>query len=250
MPQLATRGNALDRESSDPLWMQLMHSLRDRITNGQYVADQALPSEAELSEIYGVSRTVVREALAELVQERLIYKIKGKGAFVAPDRAEVRFVGSVTGSAADLLASGRRVMTTVLDQGGGPASPEEAMALNLGQDEPVVRLRRLRVVDGVPWLLVRTALPEQYVPGLDRAKLENRSLYETLRRRYGIEAAGADRWLEAVIPTAEEANLLEVEPGTPLLGIESVAWDKDGNRFEWYYALHRSDQSRFYVGIR
>lgn len=253
MPKSATEwlgATHLDREADEALWYQLMLVLRQRIEGGEYGVDQALPSEAELSEIFGVSRTVVREALAELVQQRMIYKIKGKGAFVSPKRADLKFVGSTTGSAADLVGSGRRVMTRVLRQELAPASAHEAAALQIAEADPVVRMRRLRMVDGVPWLLVDTAMPAELVPGLERASLENRSLYETLRRRYGLMPAGADRWLEALIPPAEEAELLGVEAGVPVLGIESIAWRDDGLRFEWYFAFHRSDQSRFYVGIR
>lgn len=240
----------LDREGAEPLWMQLMRALRAEIESGVRLPDQPLPSEAELSDLFGVSRTVVREALRELVQERLIYKVKGRGAFVAPRKTELRFIGSMSGSADDLRESGRRVTTQAISQSLGEADEREAALLRIPAGEQVVRLRRLRRVDGQPWLLVVTALPARLVPGLERAIMENQSLYDVLRRRYGLEPAAADRWIEAVFPDAEEAALLEVSTSTPLLGIESVAWTKDDIRFEAYYALHRSDQTRFYVGIR
>lgn len=240
----------LDRDSPEPLWEQLTRTIRQQISDDRYLPDQALPSESDLSEIYGVSRTVVREALGELVRSNQIYKIKGKGAFVSPNRLDLKFVGSITGSAADLLASGQRVATRILEQELDAASPDEAMALNIEAGTPVVRLHRLRIVAGVPWLLVRTSLPAYLVPGLESAKLENVSLYEVLRRRYALTPAGADRWLEARMPSAKETSLLETKRGTPLLRIESITWTDDGTRFEWYQALHRSDQSRFYVGIR
>lgn len=248
---MTTHGVAvLDRDAAEPLWSQLTRIIRQQIADGRYLPDQALPSESELSEMYGISRTVVREALGELVRSRQIYKIKGKGAFISPSRVDLRFVGSITGSAADLLATGQRVATRVLEQEVGTATADEAMALGIGDDAEVVRLYRLRIVSGTPWLLVRTSLPAALVPGLESAKLENASLYEVLRRRYGLVPAGADRWIEATMPTAREHKLLETKRGTPILGIESVTWTDDGTRFEWYQALHRSDQSRFYVGIR
>ncbi len=240
----------LNRDGAEPLWMQLMRALRAEIESGVRGPDQPLPSEAELSDLFGVSRTVVREALRELVQQRLIYKVKGKGAFVAPRKTELRFVGSMSGSADDLRESGRRVTTQTVRQALGEADEREAALLRIPLGEQVVRLRRLRRVDGQPWLLVDTALPARLVPGLERAIMENQSLYDVLRRRYGIEPAAADRWIEAVFPNREDAALLEVSTSTPLLGIESVAWLEDNTRFEAYYALHRSDQTRFYVGIR
>ncbi|AXI76272.1 GntR family transcriptional regulator [Peterkaempfera bronchialis] len=240
----------LSRDASEPLWMQLMTALRTQIEGGLLAADQPLPSEAELTDLYGVSRTVVREALRELVQQRLIYKVKGRGAFVAPRKTELRFVGSVSGSADDLRESGRRVTTQTLRQELAEADEREAALLRIPTGEQVVRMRRLRRVDGQPWLLVDTALPARLVPGLEKAVLENQSLYDVLRRRYGLEPDGADRWIEAVFPDEQDAAVLEVTTSTPLLGIESVSWLPDRTRFEAYHALHRSDQTRFYVGIR
>lgn len=240
----------LDRDSNEPLWQQLVTVLRDAIEEGALATDQALPSEADLIDRYGVSRTVVREALAELVRRGQIYKIRAKGSFVAPPRRDLSFIGSNAGSSEDLAGTGRTVATRVLSLDDGEADEREATALRVAPGTPVIRMRRLRTVDGTPWLLVRTTLPLDRFAGLLKAHLENRSLYDHLRRTYGIAPAGADRWLTAVIPSGEEAALLELPSGTPVLDIESVAWDESGEPFEYYHALHRSDESRFYVGVR
>lgn len=242
--------NGLDRSAETPLWQQLSRNLRAEIESGLLRPDQALPSESELIDRYGVSRTVVREALADLVRAGLIYKVRARGSFVAPPRRALTFIGSTTGSSDDLVDSGRTVTTRVLEFGVDAAGPEDAKALRIEVGAPVVRLRRLRLVDGTPWLLVGTVLPQDRFPTLVRANLENRSLYEFLRRNYGVEPRGADRWISAVIPSPEDADLLQLDPGQPVLSIESVAWDDDGVPFEHYHALHRSDESRFYVGIR
>ncbi|QEW04009.1 GntR family transcriptional regulator [Microbacterium lushaniae] len=240
----------LDREADTPLWQQLAKVLREEIESGQLRADQALPSESELIDRYSVSRTVVREALAELVRAGLIYKVRARGSFVAPQRPELKFIGSMAGSSDDLSTTGRSVTTRVLDFEVRPASADDAQSLRLPAGSQVVRLRRLRRVDGTPWLLVDTVLPYDRFPTLRRANLENRSLYEHLRRHFGVHPSGADRWISAVVPGAEDARLLELQPGQPVLSIESVAWDDDGVPFERYNALHRSDESRFHVGIR
>lgn len=240
----------LDRTSAEPLWLQLALVLRTAIEDGLLRPDQALPSEAELIDMFGVSRTVVREALAELVRRDLIYKIRAKGSFVSPTAPDLRFIGSTVGSSADLAAAGRTSTTHILRQEAGLADPTEAKALKIAADSEVIRLRRLRSVDGTPWLLVDTTLPRVMFPGVLKANLENRSLYEHLRRHYGVSPAGADRWIQAVIPEPDEAEQLLLGPGMPALRIESVTWDADEIPFEYYRALHRSDESRFYVGIR
>ncbi len=244
------RDGQLDRTSKDPLWLQLASVLQRAIDEGRLAPDQALPSEAELIDMFGVSRTVVRDALAELVRRNAIYKIRAKGSFVSPPAADLRFISSMEGSSADLAAAGRSSTTRILRQELAQADTREAQALQIPEGADVVRLRRQRLVGSTAWLLVDTTLPRAMFPGVVRANLENRSLYEHLRRHYGVTPTGADRWIQAVIPDRPDAELLDLEPGVPVLRIESVAWGADKIPFEYYCALHRSDKTRFYVGIR
>ena len=248
--EMLVREGQLSRESKDPLWLQLATVLQRAISDGLLVPDQALPSEAELIDMFAVSRTVVRDALAELVRRGVIYKIRAKGSFVSPPAADLRFIGSTEGSSADLAAAGRSSTTRILVQELGRADQHEADALEIPPGSDVIRLRRQRLVDSTAWMLVDTTLPRAMFPGVARANLENRSLYEHLRRHYGVSPTGADRWIQAVLPEPADAELLDLEPGVPVLRIESVAWTADKVPFEYYCALHRTDKSRFYVGTR
>lgn len=249
MPR-STQVGSLDRRADAPLWQQLSSALREEIESGRLLADQALPSESELIDRHGVSRTVVREALADLVRAGLIYKVRARGSFVSPQRPELKFIGSMAGSSADLEGTGRFITTRVIRFDSSAATAQEAEELQLEVGDPVLRLRRLRLVDTAPWLLVDTVLPRHRFPNLERANLENQSLYDHLRRHYGVQPKGADRWISAVNATPEDAGLLQLSPTDPILAIDSIAWDTDGVPFERYHALHRSGDSRFYVGIR
>ena len=248
--QSSAAPGSLDRYADAPLWQQLSSALREEIDEGRLLPDQALPSESELINRYGVSRTVVREALADLVRAGLIYKVRARGSFVSPRRPELKFVGSMMGSSADLEATGRIITTRVINFENDVADAKLAEELQISVGEPVLRLRRLRFVDTAPWLLVDTLLPEQRFPNLARANLENHSLYDHLRRHYGVHPSGADRWISAVNPSPEDAALLQLRPEDPILAIDSIAWDAQGVPFERYHALHRSDGNRFYLGIR
>lgn len=237
----------LDRDSATPLWIQLRTLLRAEIDSAGYGSDHQLPSEAELRERFGVSRAVVREALGDLVAQRLVYKIKGKGAFVAPRSRDEDFVGSVMSFSGEMALRGQVVTTQVLEQVVEMPGPRIASSLHLSADDTVLRLRRLRAVDGRQRLLVTSTLPSRLVPGLDRANLENMSLYDTIRRRYGLDFVRAERWIEPVLPTREESALMEVTSTTPLLRIESVSWIGDGTPIEHYDGLYLTDGSRLHV---
>ncbi len=240
----------LDRTSNTPLWAQLHMILRHRIEDGGLAPSDRIPSESELGARFGVSRIVVREALSQLVADGLIYKIKGKGTFVSPRRAEGEFVGTTMGFREEMAAKGLEVRTRILAQGVVPASPEECSRLGLEAGEEVVRLERLYTLDGTPSILVTTTLPSRMVPGLDRVNLEDRSLYETIRRRYGLIPFRGERWIEATLPDARAAELLGIPKKQPVLAIESLTATEDGALFEFYLALQRTDGVRLRIAAR
>lgn len=240
----------VDRRRDEPLWHQIVAILRQEILDSGQVTDTPLPSEAELCDRFGVSRNVVRQALRELEGGRLIYRVKGQGSFVASAEDALSFVSTTMGSDQELRATGRTTITRILHLGLSSATPPMARDLRIDVGDPVVVMRRLRWADGEAVLLVDTQLPAALVPGLEERNLDDRSLYDLLRRDYGLVVAGADRWIQAVRANAEDAPLLEVDTATPLLGVESIAWDEHGRRFERYQALHNSANLRFYVGAR
>ena len=237
----------LDRGAAIPLWVQLKAVLRRRIESGELPADAMLPSEAVLCAQFGVSRTVVREALADLVAERLIYKIKGKGALVAARGVEEDFVGTTISFSMEMSLKGRNVTTRILGQEVAAAAQPEARHLRIPVGDPVVRITRLRAVDGQQRLLVTSVLPSRLVPGLERVKLENASLYETLRRRYGLRLVRAERWIEAIEATPAQATLLELGPHASLLSIDSVSSLADGTPAEFYSAVYLTRGSRLHI---
>lgn len=239
--------SVLDRNSSSPLWTQFRDALRARILQGELAVGTKLPTEAEFGEQFGISRIVVREALADLVRNGLIYKIRGQGAFVSARERDDDFVSTVLGFSDEMERKGRTVRTQVLIQELRAPNESEARALELKSGDQVVALKRLRSVDGELRLLVETAVPADLAPGLHRTRLENRSLYDVLRRQYGLRIVRAERWIDAVLADAQSSALLEITGHEPLLRIESVAFGANGRPLEHYSALHRCQSSRLHV---
>lgn len=239
--------SVLDRNSSSPLWTQFRDALRARILQGELAVGTKLPTEAEFGEQFGISRIVVREALADLVRNGLIYKIRGQGAFVSARERDDDFVSTVLGFSDEMERKGRTVRTQVLIQELRAPNESEARALELKSGDQVVALKRLRSVDGELRLLVETAVPADLAPGLHRTRLENRSLYDVLRRQYGLRIVRAERWIDAVLADAQNSALLEITGHEPLLRIESVAFGANGRPLEHYRALHRCQSSRLHV---
>jgi len=234
----------ISRASDTPLWMQIKRALTSLIRENALPENHRLPSETELCRHYGVSRTVVREALAQLVNEGLIYRHQGKGAFVQSRREEQNFVGSTVGFSGELEEKRRAVARFVLRQELTLPTPRMQRFLQIGPNEPVVVVDRVMSVEGVPRAIVRWAMLERMVPGLDSLAMQNRSLYDTLSRQYGINLVRAERWIEAVSLSKNDAELLGVPEGKAALCVESVGSNTSQEVIEYYTAHFLTDRSR------
>lgn len=235
---------AADRTATVPLWQQVKQALSRHILDRQLREHARLPSEAELCAHFKVSRTVVREALAQLVSDGLIYRLQGKGAFVRGPRQEQSFVSSTVGFSGELAEKSLSVTRRVLRQ--TVTTPSERMQRFLAIDAlvPVVVVDRVFSVEGVPRAIVRWAMLADVVPGLETRPLQNVSLYDTISRQYGVKLVRAERWIEAVSLTQSDADLLGVHRGKAALCVESVGSDEGPQAIEYYTAHYLTDQSR------
>jgi len=243
------RSDVIKRDSPIPYYFQLEKFLKEEIESGRWQPGQKIPSEAELCEAFGVSRTVVRQALNELVNEGLLYRRKGKGTFVAKPKIAESLVQSLTGFYEDMVARGLTPVTQVLEQKLIPASKKVAGMLNLKEGDLVIKIDRLRSVNNEPILIVTTFIPYQICPALLEEDLTNQSLYAVLEDKYNLEIARGRRTLEAISASEEDAKLLGIEEGDPLVLLKSVSYLKDGRPIEYFEAKHRGDRSRFEVEL-
>jgi GntR family transcriptional regulator len=233
-----------------PLWLQVRNSVFASIQEGNLPQDAKLPSESELCARFGVSRIVVREAMAQLVAARIVYRLQGKGAFVARREEPQTFVGVNRGFSEELLDQNHVVTYRILRQCVAQPSEHIRGLLQLDQNEPVICLDRVLLVDGIPRIMVETSIPQSIAPGLDQISMEGKPLYTTLQRQYGISFVKSQRWLDAKLATPALAKVLEVPPGAPLLEIESCAQIVDNRPGEYYLAYYRTDQARVSLSVK
>jgi GntR family transcriptional regulator len=208
-----------------------------------------LPSESELGEAYEVSRTVVRQALEGLERAGLIHRIKGKGAFVSERKVVARLLQDPSGFQANMEAEGLVVATRVLDQAIVPAPSDVADALRLAPGEPVLRLERLRFVEGEPVLLGTSYVPVALCGDLSEGDFSAESLNAFLNRRCGLVPAGGRRVIEAVAAGRREAELLHVPMGAPLFCLFAVTWTDEGCAMECSQVWLRGDRTAFEVQL-
>jgi|SRR5579863_422164 len=237
----------IDRNSPIPLYFQLISFIQCKIKANEWNPGQLLPSEQELCTRFGISRTVVRQALSELERKGFVTKHNGKRSTVAFPKYEGGLMQSLRGFYEDAVAKGQKPSTKVLEFAVVPAKAEVAEALRIAENDPVIKLNRLRFLDGEPEVLVVTYLPEKRCPALLAEDLSQQSLYEVIARKYGYRIAKGSRSIEATALGGADARMLNVKPGSPALLLKSIGLLEDGTPLEYFVAKHRGDRSKFEV---
>jgi GntR family transcriptional regulator len=239
----------IDFHSYIPYYRQLYSLLKDTIAKQGLKSGQMLPSESELCQQYGISRTVVRNALQDLESEGLIRRRKGKGSIVTGPKISEGLAQTLTGFYQDMAERGLATRTSVLLHETIPCPGKIASILNLAPQTPVIHSNRLRYVEGEPIALVTSYVPLQLCPALEHVDLTDRSLYEFLETTCGITIMSANRVLESSSADESQARHLEIEPGDPVMKLESISYLEDGTPVEYFLAFHRGDRTRFEINL-
>lgn len=229
----------LDRSRPEPLWHQVAETLRGRIESGQWRPGSQIPTEDVLCDTLGVSRITVRHAVQRLETEGLLRRDQGRGTFVR----DARMVAGATGLISfthEIQRLGFSPGTRLLEASVVPASPEVAAALDIAEDVAVHRLRRLRTGDGSPVGVQTAHIRMDRAPGLALTP-EDESLYDVLRDRHGITPREAAEVYRVDCASDADAELLEIEPGSPVFVVERTTVDAEGP-FEFTRSTMRGDR--------
>ncbi len=224
--------------TSRPLYIQVKELMTRRIIDGAWTPGMALPSEFRLAQQFGVSQGTVRKALDALSGENVVVRRQGRGTFVAahdPHDSLFHFFHLV-----GMDGSRPRVESRLLACRHGRANREECRKLDLDTGAGVIRIRRVRILDGVDSIYERIALPSAQFGGLERETVPN-ELYSLYQARFGVTVSRAIEHLRAVAADADDARAIDVKIGEPLLEIDRRAISLDGRPIEW--RISRCDTS-------
>lgn len=239
----------VDRNSFVPYYVQVKEHLKHQIEQGAWQPGQQLPSEAELCNIYDISRTVIRRALQELQYEGLIYRKKGKGSFVAEPKVHELLAQNLTGFFHDMVEQGHQVSSRVLRQELREASEELARILEVRPHAPLVMCERLRLVDGSAINVSISHVPHDRCPEMLGADLTNQSLYSFVERACGQRIVRGRRTIEAILPSRHIAQLMDIGTDLPVFRINNICYLEDGTPIEHSCGYHRSDRTFFEVAL-
>jgi DNA-binding GntR family transcriptional regulator len=222
-------GVRLDHSSPVPLYHQAAQALEQAIADGRLPRGSKLESELDLAEQLGISRPTMRAAIKQLVDKGLLIRRRGIGTTVAP--MPVRRAVALTSLYDDLKESGREPRTRVLALEEALCAPEIAEQLGIGPEAPVLRLDRLRVVESDPIALMHNVVPVGLLE-IEKEDLERTGLYDLFREN-GISPHVATQWVGARKAETREAELLQIDPGDPVLTMTRTAYDASGRPIEY-----------------
>jgi GntR family transcriptional regulator len=233
-----------------PLYAQVKALMTRRIAAGDWKPGMMIPNEFQLAAEYNVSQGTVRKALIALEAARLIVRRQGRGTYVAEHTRELalfhffRIVG--------LNDQRLEPCSRVISQKTVNATREVARLLEIEKATPVHVVNRIRTLNAKPSITERIFTPTALMPDLAiklGAEMVD-EMYVIYQKQYGITIAHASERLAAVAANADDARLLDIEAGTPLLEITRVARDVSNTAVELRISRCHTDHLRYAAEVK
>jgi GntR family transcriptional regulator len=224
----------IDKQSAIPYYHQLKEQVKALIAAGELKPGDLLPGEFRLSEQLGISRLVVHRAMRELVTQGLLIRIRAKGTFVAP-LMKHRFVvtGPLFSMTEDLSIDALEPSNKILLREVTSASAEVLNGLQLQDGADVIHIHNLRLAKGLPFAVEEMYLSNQRFPALLELDLNNQSIYTVLEKVYGAYPQGSIDLISADSAVREEARLLGINTGAPVMRVIRTSTDRAGLPVEY-----------------
>jgi GntR family transcriptional regulator len=237
----------IDRKSPLPLHYQLKQHLLEKIEAGEWKPDDLIPSEQELQEQFGLSRTTVRQALSDLVYEGLLIRERGRGTFVAAPEL-TRSPEKSKSLTEFMLSKGLKPGWKVLEKGVVDAPREVAESLGLRPKIRIYCIRRLRLADESPIGVHTAFLPEAIASQIDEAALLTGGSLHYISHLPQMMTSRASRTIEAVPASELNVSLLQLFLGSPILQITRLVSSGTGEPLEFLQARYRGDRFKYQIG--
>lgn len=237
------------KNSQIPIYAQLQNIIHEMIDNEELQPHDSIPSEHELCDIHQISRMTVRRAIMTLVNEGVLYRKQGKGTFVAEKKPKYQLSG-LKGLTEAMEEIGYKVETKTLSFQHDTCSKSIASILGLQKDRQAIQIKRLRIVDDIPYAIETVWLHPEKCDGLTKAKLENKSLYDVLRREYKLIPNHAKQTVEPVRLNEFEKNTFHLDTDALGLIFKRTTFSENDEVIEYTKAVYRIDKHKFEMFLK
>jgi len=240
----------IDPSDVIPKYYQLAKILREQIEDGDFQPNDAIPSERKLEQRYNLSRPTIRQAIDLLSRQGFLYRVHGKGTFVSPPKLQKGML-ELTSFSEDMRKRGLKPGQRILEFGYVKPEGKVRRQLEIVDDQKkVLRIKRLRYGDEEPMGLQDSFLSLDTAHNISREEIEELgSIYVILQEKFGIFPTEADETIEVTLATPEEAELLNISAGSPLLLNERKLWSQDRRVIEFVRILYRGDRYKYFMRL-
>ena len=237
------------RKKGIPLYFQVEHIIKSKIITGEYSPGDKIPTEKLMGSTFGVSNITVRQAILDLVSEGLLTRIQGKGTFVT-DKIESIKTLEFNGSITDLIAGALKTQEVrVLDIVKTKPLKKITEVLNLGKDDKIVKIRRIRKNNNIPVSYVINYLPLEIGESIKEEDLVKYPMLYILRNFLGIPLQGGNQYIEAIAADHDISAALSVKAFSPILYMETIIYATKQRIIEFVQTFIRPEYYRLSVKL-
>lgn len=236
----------VDYKNDKPLYLQVVDLIKKRIAENVWSLGMMIPSENELAREFNISAGTIKKSLSMLVQEGVLFRRQGKGTFVSsPDFSKSfnRFFRY------DVDENGQQKIpeTKVLEMSVEKADGDVAKILS---SEKVIKLKRLRLLDGTPFVLEDIFLPYERFKGFENIDISNSLLYPIFHEQFETPVMYAKENIHPEVADPYVAKLLEIKENSPVMCIERIAYTYKDSPVEVRYSIGRGDTFKYSIVVR
>lgn len=239
----------IDKNANIPLYFQLEQIIRSKIITGEFAAGQQIPTEKELCRSYGVSNITVRQAILNLVKQNILYRIQGKGTFVADAVRNIKtfhLIGSIKDISPDGLKT-QEVKVLDITKIAAPRKVQDIFSID--ESEQMVRVRRTRSVENIPVSYIVNYLPQQFGKKIKKSDLLKYPMLRILRDKCNIPISSGIQYIEAISSDFDTSSVLSISNFSPVLYIETTIFAGEKRPIEFVETFVRPDRYKYSVQL-
>jgi GntR family transcriptional regulator len=223
---------------------EVVEKIEYYIDKNQLRPHDKLPSERQLCEVLGTSRTTLRSAIKRLIMEGVVYSKRGAGTFVAPQKL-VRNLQDMESLSKSAVEANKVLSTNVLYADIIECNKELSNRMKLTLGSKIYCLQRLRLIDGIPAMMELAYIDYSLCNGIEQYDFSQESLYHILEEVYNVKIDHGSESLSVTYVSEQESELMDVESETPVFYITGNVFTADEKTVEFYKSIVRADQIRF-----
>lgn len=210
---------------NQPVYKQIKDDLLNEITNKNLLPFVPIPSESELSDVYGVSRLTVRAALLDLQREGILQSVPGKGVYVMGDPV-VRNLDILEGFTRSIKGLNKKPKNSIIKKNIREAGPFFSNLFDINEDDEIYYIKRLSSIDDIPAAIEEIFIPKEILPNIMNINTSDFSIHN-IYAQYGVNYTHAKQVLEVTRVDQNEARLLKIDKDEPVFLLKSITFNND-----------------------